>query len=119
MKHILPIIIAPIIIAIALILPIVSAYDAGIPIMDLWTLFVENVFGGFFISVIGFVLIFAIIMGIIGQMSAWSIMVYNTMFVLTMFIGYGYSAFVILAASGIMLWSIFQVIRWWNGASWY
>lgn len=57
--------------------------------LDLWTLFVQYVFGNFWFAVIGIsLLIFAIFM--LGRMSIFSTQWYVIMFILAMALGYGY-----------------------------
>jgi len=58
--------------------------------LDLWTLFVDYVFGGFWLSVFGMTLVMFIIMGFLGRISIFSCSWYCTMFVLCMSLGYGY-----------------------------
>ena len=81
--------------------------------MDLWTLFVENIFGGFWLSVIGFEIIFAIIMAI-GGLSAFSMMAIAMLFLFAMAIGYGYPIITIMVTIIVTVWSATQVIRWWG-----
>jgi hypothetical protein len=58
--------------------------------LDLWTLFVNYVFGGFWLAVIGLALLMFVVMGILGKISIYSCTWYMVMFVLAMGLGYGY-----------------------------
>jgi hypothetical protein len=57
--------------------------------LDLWNLFVNYVFGGFWLSVIGIGLLLFIIMGILGRNSIYTTMWYLIMFILVMMLGAG------------------------------
>ena len=57
--------------------------------LDLWTLLVDLVFGGFWMSVIGMALVIFIIMGFLGRISIFTCQWYISMFVLSMSLGYG------------------------------
>lgn len=57
--------------------------------MDLWTLFVENIFGGFWISVGGLLIVMAIIL-MIGGVSFLTVIIFGMFFILSMAIGYGH-----------------------------
>jgi hypothetical protein len=58
--------------------------------LDLWTLFVVNIFGNFWLAVIGLLLLIFIIMGVLGRISIYTTTWYMTMFVFSMALGYGY-----------------------------
>ena len=58
-------------------------------VLDLWNLFVVNIFGSFFVAVLALGLLMAIIMGVLGRMSVYSVMWYVIMFWLSMSLGYG------------------------------
>lgn len=58
--------------------------------LDLWTLFVHYVFGGFWIAIIGLMLVMFIIMGVLGRISIYSVTWYLVMFFFAMSLGYGY-----------------------------
>ena len=63
--------------------------------MDLWTLFVENVFGGFWMSVFGLCALIFMILAL-GRLSGWSIISFIIVFFLAMAIGYGYPLVLVL-----------------------
>jgi len=58
-------------------------------IPDLWEVLVESVFGGFWISVFGMIMIFWIILSI-GKVSRWTTLNFNLMFLFCMTAAYGY-----------------------------
>jgi len=61
-----------------------------IAVFDFWTLFVNGVFGGFWMSVVGIMLIMFIIMGVLGRLSIYSVSWYCIMFLFAMTLGYGF-----------------------------
>ena len=63
---------------------------------DLWTFFVEELFGGFWISVFALALIIFIIMAVLGRMSIFSCIYYELIFFLAMTLGYGYKWITVL-----------------------
>jgi len=58
--------------------------------LDLYDLFVNYVFGSFWMAVIGIGLLLFIIGGILGRISIYTITWYCLMFIVAMTIGYGY-----------------------------
>lgn len=72
--------------------------------LDLYGLFVENVFGGFWISVFGFILLFFIIMVVLGGMNWFSWFSLSLLFSFAMVLGYGYTAITVLFAVGLLYW---------------
>jgi hypothetical protein len=92
-------------------IPCVSAYSMPIPAYDLYQVFVENVFGGFWLSVIGLMFVMFVIMALIGGLSSWTSMTYCGLFLLAMGIGYMQPLIVIPLWAAVMFWSITQVIR--------
>jgi len=58
--------------------------------LDLFSLFVQYTFGGFWMAVLGLALLIFIIMGVLGRMSIYSVTWYVVMFILAMTLGYGY-----------------------------
>jgi hypothetical protein len=63
---------------------------AEIAALDLWTLFVQYVFGGFWIAVVGLAIVQFVIMGVLGRISIYSVTWYMVMFLLAMTLGYGF-----------------------------
>ena len=58
--------------------------------LDLWTLFVTGVFGGYWMAVVGIMLVLFIVMGVLGRISIYSVTWYCLMFFLAMTLGYGF-----------------------------
>ena len=77
--------------------------------MDLWTLFVENIFGGFWISVIGLLVVMAIIL-MSGGVSFLTVIIFSTFFILSMAIGYGHPIITIPIAIAIFGGFVFELI---------
>lgn len=76
--------------------------------MDLWTLLIENVFGGFWITMGALAMIFFIIL-IIGGVSLWTILVFMGTFLLSMTIGYGHPIITVPIVIFILLYFVFEV----------
>ena len=58
--------------------------------LDLWNLFVVSIFGGFWMAVVGIVILLFIIMGVLGRISIYSATWICIMFLFAMTLGYGY-----------------------------
>ena len=76
---------------------------------DLYTLFVENVFGGFWLAIVGLAVIIFIIMAAFGRMSAFSSIIYLMLFVLAMALGYGAAWIFVLLLLVVIIYFITQV----------
>jgi hypothetical protein len=63
---------------------------AEIAALDFFTLFVQYVFGSFWLAVFGLSLVMFVIMGVLGRISIYSTMWYGLMFIQVMALGYGY-----------------------------
>lgn len=79
-------------------------------VMDLYTLFIENVFGGFWLAVIGLAAVFFLMLAM-GGVSAYSIGIFVMVFALAMAIGYGNSIITVPIVIFILSWSILQIKR--------
>jgi len=77
--------------------------------IDLWTLLVENTFGGFWISVIGLLAVMGIIL-MSGGLSFLTIIVFSAFFILSMAIGYGHPIITIPLAIAIFGGFVFELI---------
>lgn len=77
--------------------------------LDLWTLLIEYVFGGFWMAIAGLCAYFFIVMGVLGRMSVYSVTIYMMMFVLAMTLGYGFTTLNILITGALLLTTIFVV----------
>lgn len=80
-----------------------------IKMMDLWTLFVENIFGGFWISVVGLIAVMGIIL-MIGGISFLTIIIFSSFFILSMAIGYGHPIIIIPITIAIFGGFVFELI---------
>jgi len=78
--------------------------------LDLWTLFVNYVFGGFLMTVAGLTLVLFIIMGVLGRVSIYTTSMMCFMFVYAMILGYGYVTFTMLFTLFLLLACIFSGI---------
>lgn len=79
--------------------------------LDLWNLFVNQVFGGFWLAVVGIALVIFIIMGVLGRISIYSVTWYCVMFILAMALGYSY----VMINLAITLALIIALIFSWKG----
>lgn len=98
-------------------LPSVLAYSVQYPAYDLYQVFVENVFGGFWLSVFALAGIMWIMMAIIGGISMWTSMTYNLVFVYAMALGYTNMLFLLPLWTFIIFWSLSQILRLINSPS--
>ena len=77
--------------------------------MDLWTLFVENIFGGFWLSVGGLLVVMAIIL-MMGGVSFLTVIIFGMFFILSMAIGYGHPIIIIPIVIGIFTAFVLEII---------
>ena len=82
--------------------------------LDLWTLFVSGVFGGFWMSIVGLMLVMFIIMGVLGRISIYSVTWYCIMFLLAMTLGYGYVTLNIFITLALLVAFYFSWMRYFN-----
>jgi len=78
--------------------------------MDLYTLFVENLFGGFWLSVFSLSIIYALMLAF-GSVSGYSIMLFLMVFLLAMSLGYGVSLVSVTITLFIATWFIIQLVK--------
>jgi len=78
--------------------------------MDLYTVFVENVFGGFWLSVLGLACIMGFIL-LMGGISPFSIMTFLIIFFFAMSAGYGMEIVSIPFIVAVVIWGLFQVYK--------
>jgi len=69
---------------------------------DLWSFFVEQVFGGFWIAVFGIALLIFLIISVFGRLSKMTSMHYILMYFMVMAIGYGYKTITVLIGFAIL-----------------
>ena len=100
-----------------ILVPSVLAYSLQYPAYDLYQVFVENVFGGFWLSVFAMGFIMWIMMSVIGGISIWTSMSYNVLFVYAMALGYTNMLFLLPIWTFIIFWSFSQILRLFNAPS--
>lgn len=110
-------IVLSLVVSLLILLPTILAYPATLPAYDLFGVFVEAVFGGFWLSVIGLAAIMFILLAPIGGLSQWTAMTYCMFFVFAMAIGYTHPLIVIPFWTAIVGWSVFQMFKFINSAS--
>ena len=86
----------------------------NIAALDLWTLFVQGVFGGFWMAVMGLMLVMFIIMGVLGRISIYSVTWYCIMFLLAMTLGYGFVTLNIFITLALLVAFYFSWVRYFN-----
>jgi hypothetical protein len=97
-------------------MPMVMAYELGLPAFDLYTALVDYIFGSFWLAV-GFMIgIMFFILTVIGNLSALTSFEFIMFFFYAISIGYS-STTAIFAFVAITAWAIFQVFRAGNTAS--
>lgn len=104
----------PILFIIALI-PIVTIlqnyYSLGFPMMNLWDVFVEQLFGSFWMAV-AFISIFFFIILMLGGISYFTVIIFMMYFLLAMTIGYGYPLIPAGLATFGTVYVLFQGFKW-------
>ena len=98
-------------------IPSVMAYPVQYFAPDLYAVFVESVFGGFWLSIAGLAFVMFIIMTLIGGLSMWTTLTYIGFFILSMAIGYTQPLIIIPIWSVLMIWSVIQWSRFLNQTS--
>lgn len=96
--------------------PAVMAYSMGLPVFDLWTFFVVEVFGGFWISVFALMIVIALIL-FFGGVSWFTVMIYEILFLMSMAIGYGYVIITIPLFTAVVFWTVVQIMRYINSSN--
>ena len=86
----------------------------NIAALDLWTLFVSGEFGGFWMTVVGLMLVMFIIMGVLGRISIYSVTWYCVMFLLAMTLGYGFVTLNIFITLALLVAFYFSWVRYFN-----
>ena len=98
-------------------MPLVLAYPATLPAYDLYTVFVEAVFGGFWLSVFALALIMFIMLGPLGGLSQFTAMYYCGIFMYAMALGYTHPLILIPMWTALMGWTVFQFFKYLNSGS--
>jgi hypothetical protein len=99
---------------IILILPLMGLlqhyYSLGFPMLNMWDLFVEYLFGSFWIAVAFIALIFFTIL-MLGSISYYTVIIFLLYFLLAMCIGYGYPLISVAFAVMGTMYVIYQVFK--------
>ena len=77
--------------------------------MDLWSLFVENIFGGFWLSIGGILVVMNIIL-MMGGVGFLTVIIFSAFFILAMAIGYGHPIITIPIVIAIFTGFILELI---------
>jgi len=105
------------IISIITLMPLILAYPAALPAYDLYTIFVEAVFGGFWLSVLGLATIMFILMGPLGRLSQFTVMMFCIIFVYAMALGYTQPLILISIWTLLIGWFVYQLFKYINSGS--
>ena len=92
-----------------LILPSVMAYSLAFPMMDLWTLFVENIFGSFWIAVLFIAAIFFVIL-MLADVSYFTCLLFIAYFFIAMSLGYGLTVVAVIFTIGGIIYALSQTL---------
>ena len=70
---------------------------------DLWTFFVENLFGSFWLAILGIAIIMFVILAIMGKLAKLTVIYIMSLFLMIMTVGYGYKWITVLIGFFILL----------------
>ena len=79
--------------------------------INIWDLLVVDVFGGFWLAVLGMCFIFFVIM-MFGGVSIFDNFIFNLMFFFAMALGYGYAFVTVPISILIVSWFVSQWMQW-------
>lgn len=82
---------------------------------DLWTFFVEQLFGGFWLAVLGIAIIIFIILAVLGRVGRLSSMLLVMFYFLCMVIGYGYRWLTVLIGFAFTVWCYIEIKNYFSG----
>jgi len=88
-------------------------YSLSFPMLNLWDLFVEQLFGSFWLAV-GFISLIFFIILMLGGISYYTVIIFMLYFVLAMTIGYGYPLITALIAIAGSIYMYYQIFKWWD-----
>ena len=88
-------------------------YSLGFPMLNLWDLFVEQLFGSFWLAIAFISLIFFVIL-MLGGISYYTVIIFMLYFLLAMTIGYGYPLISAGAAVFGTMYAAYQGFKWWD-----
>lgn len=80
-----------------------------VAVLDFWTLFVIQVFGGFWPAVIGLAALYFVIL-IMGRVSMYSVLWFMAIFFMCMAMGYGYGWLTIIVSLFILTRFMYDMI---------
>lgn len=86
-------------------------YSLGFPMINLWDLFVEYLFGSFWVAVMFIILIFFVIL-MLGGVSYYTVIIFIMYFLLAMAIGYGYPLITVAIAVFGTMYLVYQGFKW-------
>ncbi len=103
--------------SIMVLIPLVLAYPAALPAYDLYTVFVEAIFGGFCLSVLGLAVVMFILLGPLGGLSQFTTIHYCMIFLYAMALGYTHPLILLPIWTALMGWTVFQIFKYINSGS--
>lgn len=78
-------------------------------IFDLYTILVDQLIGGFGLTVLVLMICIFLIMGVLGKMSKLSLIYYEAIFFMAMMTGFGYKLFSILIGFVLLAWLYLEI----------
>lgn len=85
-------------------------YSLGFPMINMWDLLVQYLFGSFWVAV-GFLLLTFFLILMLGGISYYTILIFLMYFLLAMSIGYGYSLVAVAIFVFGLVYVIYQVFK--------
>lgn len=89
------------------------AYTKAFPMMNLWDLFVEQIFGSFWMAVLFIGLFFFIIL-MLGGITYYTVIMFMMFYILAMAIGYSFPLFSVGISAFAMMYFLYQLFKWWE-----
>ena len=81
--------------------------------LNLWDLFVEYIFGSYWIAILFIAMIFFVIL-MLGSVSFYTVIIFMIYFFLAMALGYGYPLITVAIAVFGTMYLIYQFFKWVN-----
>lgn len=91
-------------------IPSLFFYALPFPMINLWDLFVEYMFGSFWLAVFFIALIFFIIL-MLGGISYYTVIIFMLYYFTAMAIGYGYPLITVAVAAFALIYMLYQIFR--------
>lgn len=88
-------------------------YALPFPMLNLWDLFVEYIFGSYWIAILFIAMIFFVIL-MLGSVSFYTVIIFMIYFFLAMALGYGYPLITVAIAVFGTMYLIYQFFKWVN-----